>query len=264
MIDNVELNDIQQEIEILSDELSKLPDFVPGIYQNYRINQLISSLDISIGSTMDDLLHNYHWARGTIYALKEDEEEYRKLIKERDEAIQESKSKIINIAIEEISKINDIEVGLISISSKATNFIKENRNRLISRIDYLFRKTKEIKLKSCSWIIQCLENNFEKVELLWIFDRSELPKISGVYLLISLNGLEYIGQSKNIKQRLNKSHQVFEENKHWVGIIKVNNNYKRIAMERYLIGLLEPRYNKQRYHPYYQRSMRFDAHSPTE
>ena len=74
---------------------------------------------------------------------------------------------------------------------------------------------------------------------------SEVPNVSGVYILWSGDGLEYIGQSVHILRRLANNHRVFKTDAiAAIGIIPVEGDLKN-NVEVALIGLMKPKNNEK-------------------
>jgi hypothetical protein len=75
------------------------------------------------------------------------------------------------------------------------------------------------------------------------YERLEyLPPAPGVYLLWKDKGLDYIGQSVNIKKRL-AHHRVYEKDEHLIGLVQISPKEKREVVEIALIGALHPAQN---------------------
>lgn len=73
----------------------------------------------------------------------------------------------------------------------------------------------------------------------------DVPKNSpGIYLLYKDQLLDYIGEATNIKNRLIRSHNVYNKANHIIGIISIKSKKKRKAIEIAMIGALSPEENK--------------------
>jgi len=72
----------------------------------------------------------------------------------------------------------------------------------------------------------------------------KIPEVEGIYFLFDDEELIYIGQSKNIHQRLTSAHPIYNRSL-LVGIWTTSDDEERLATEKWLIEQYEPPMNKQ-------------------
>ena len=100
-----------------------------------------------------------------------------------------------------------------------------------------------------SWLKALMNDQFRLP--IWYSRRNYVPKYkSGCYIVVDHDGVEYVGESIDLFQRLNSSHPILRHHdldRHWIGIIE---NYSQLdgmntfALESLLIKNLSPRENK--------------------
>ncbi|MBP6734411.1 MAG: GIY-YIG nuclease family protein [Chromatiaceae bacterium] len=90
--------------------------------------------------------------------------------------------------------------------------------------------------------------NLLELPIVSIHDKTHLPKISGVYIVLNESGDPlYVGQSENIKRRLTRGHHCDDDIKQmgnvfisWVAVDKED----LLSTEKHFIDSLNPAWNK--------------------
>ena len=79
-------------------------------------------------------------------------------------------------------------------------------------------------------------------------DFYRVPSIAGVYVFLASGVPMYIGQSDDVRRRVeehNRDHPQLFSNSNEFGWIQAPDANQRLALERHLINLYKPPYNKQ-------------------
>lgn len=101
----------------------------------------------------------------------------------------------------------------------------------------------EYKDKQVFDTFQCNNNNRN------FYQFQKQMDIQGVYFLWGCSGLDYIGQSINIKNRLAGNHHVFRRGEHIIGIIPTSQDQERWYIEAQMINACCPTQNMRRNNP---------------
>lgn len=241
------LKDLRTDVSRLKqaiDDLTPAVDFKPlklSSFSAFIVEGILNSLGAN-GVDIHFLFSSPHYFQSHI-------DEIEKMSKEKDQIVHEAQKNIAQTLREYFDKYDRIQSIQFYYNQLAVSHIEERKDELLNEINDLQKKY----LKQYEWIVYKIKKDLG-VDLHWYFSRENLYHsdkrkriaISGIYVLCSDNKVDYVGESGNIKQRLNtKSHHVFDEDIHLIGIIEVNGKRKRLQVERSLIALLDPEHNKQ-------------------
>jgi len=170
--------------------------------------------------------------------LKDDKEKFENLKECMEQlrlALDQDIEEIIDRRFLGIAKVDS---QIADLYNKAIKYVKDRMNELPKEIECLRDQAINLQINSLGdWEADLLRNYVSD----WYDDWRNLPHVSGVYVLLN-RGIDYIGESQDIRSRVTRSHNVYKYPEHMIGIV-IADEQQRKEVETRLIRILRPKKN---------------------